>query len=742
MRKDHVALGKKSLLYRHTVIAALTVMSFLFLVIAFWTKLRFREYERQKMDAENLLLIQMMDKAENDIGDLKKIAEQMMLDNTITPWRLKNAGFYAVTALEKLAYYCQGTDAFDDLLICLNQDTEIYRIGGREYFSTLSEKTFLLKGALTAEKLYELLNSKASFDFPDLSEQCYLNDKRKGMITYPLQSAYGETWGTLTGLFSMDYFTEMLQTTDLVSDTMICSTNGKILFSTDARMEITPELMEILKNSRDEKYFYDLELQGKEYHAVVHHSDMTQWCYIRLINARELAIKQRSQLLPMTCLLLLLSLLVSAGLGMVLGFYYYTPMRNILHLLNPNLSYNAKKNELSLINSYIRNLQMENSYSKQQLKAKERQQLKWIFTDMLYGKNAPWKVDLEFLEQYGFREQVCEFCIVLLILQDEQAEEDFECRLEKTVSEDVFFITKESDRKYFCLYSSEKKGIARVRIEEFHQRLKDEGYQLRVAMGQCKTDFDKLKDSLYESLLAAELDTDRAVSCLEHSHEQTIQDCWKPGKEELLLDLTMRNGNKDDVLKQSLKLEKELSVITRYWSSNEIQFIFCRIINYVVRYAEKMETKENIEELLAKMLRQRTIKEFFVTFRSSIEQLYRENTVSDSMANNSRMQELKDFVDENFCLPQMSLRYMADHFSLSDTYLSKLFKENFGENFIDYLLRKRMEEAARLLAETDMSVKQIVKSVGYEDVSSFSKKFSAKFEMTPGKYRKQLRIEK
>ena len=84
----------------------------------------------------------------------------------------------------------------------------------------------------------------------------------------------------------------------------------------------------------------------------------------------------------------------------------------------------------------------------------------------------------------------------------------------------------------------------------------------------------------------------------------------------------------------------------------------------------------------------------------------------------------------------MSLSYIADLYGIRDSYLSKLFKENLGENFIDYLLRKRLEEAARLLRETDLTVKQVVTSVGYSDATSFAKKFSKKYGVTPGIYKK------
>ena len=50
-----------------------------------------------------------------------------------------------------------------------------------------------------------------------------------------------------------------------------------------------------------------------------------------------------------------------------------------------------------------------------------------------------------------------------------------------------------------------------------------------------------------------------------------------------------------------------------------------------------------------------------------------------------------------------------------------------------------MNYGAELLIKTDLSVKEIVAQVGYIDVSSFSRKFSKYFGVSPAAYRKQMR---
>lgn len=179
-------------------------------------------------------------------------------------------------------------------------------------------------------------------------------------------------------------------------------------------------------------------------------------------------------------------------------------------------------------------------------------------------------------------------------------------------------------------------------------------------------------------------------------------------------------------------LEAELCSVLRYYRSNEIRYVFHRIMNYLVIFSRDTGMKPAVAAQLEVMRDCKEVGDFFVSFRSCIGMLLEDNSAPGRKGMSDKMQEIKEFIDANYQLPQMSLSYMAEQFGIRDSYLSKLFKENMGENSIDYLMQKRLEEAARLLRETDMTVKQVVKSVGYEDATSFAKKFSKRFGMTPG----------
>ncbi|MCF0242702.1 MAG: response regulator [Treponema sp.] len=83
-----------------------------------------------------------------------------------------------------------------------------------------------------------------------------------------------------------------------------------------------------------------------------------------------------------------------------------------------------------------------------------------------------------------------------------------------------------------------------------------------------------------------------------------------------------------------------------------------------------------------------------------------------------------------------SLEDAAQDAGISPFYLSKLFKEEMNDTFVNYVTNMKMKKASRLLLETEMSIKEITAATGYNDQNYFSKIFKNKFDSTPSEYRK------
>lgn len=100
------------------------------------------------------------------------------------------------------------------------------------------------------------------------------------------------------------------------------------------------------------------------------------------------------------------------------------------------------------------------------------------------------------------------------------------------------------------------------------------------------------------------------------------------------------------------------------------------------------------------------------------------------------MGDVRDYIDRHFADPNLSLASLGDRFGMNSKTLSRLFKEHFGENFVDYLMRRRIAEAKQLLMETDAPIQVISREVGYENALSFTRAFKRMEGVTPLSLRK------
>lgn len=79
----------------------------------------------------------------------------------------------------------------------------------------------------------------------------------------------------------------------------------------------------------------------------------------------------------------------------------------------------------------------------------------------------------------------------------------------------------------------------------------------------------------------------------------------------------------------------------------------------------------------------------------------------------------------------------ANELFMNHSYFCRLFKQNFGCCFSEYILAYRLEKAKLSLANTDVRISQIASASGFNSFSYFGKCFREKFGVSPSDYRKR-----
>ncbi len=111
-----------------------------------------------------------------------------------------------------------------------------------------------------------------------------------------------------------------------------------------------------------------------------------------------------------------------------------------------------------------------------------------------------------------------------------------------------------------------------------------------------------------------------------------------------------------------------------------------------------------------------------------------------SSADRTALKEAQEILHKDIKNPP-SIKALAGLIGVNQQKLMTGFKQITGTSVYGYLRRIRMEKASELLRDTELTVSQIAKEVGYHGDGHFQKAFALLFGTAPGKFRQELRMD-
>ena len=133
-------------------------------------------------------------------------------------------------------------------------------------------------------------------------------------------------------------------------------------------------------------------------------------------------------------------------------------------------------------------------------------------------------------------------------------------------------------------------------------------------------------------------------------------------------------------------------------------------------------------------------------FRRETERVLQEylSDFSDTPVSEKKKQhidEMLHYINEN--INSVSLSSLSYHFGLTNEYICRLFKTQYDMNFSDYIRKRKFEMATEMLQnDSDITIEDICRQIGYQSRSYFQNIFKKEFGITPDSYRKQYQKKK
>lgn len=103
------------------------------------------------------------------------------------------------------------------------------------------------------------------------------------------------------------------------------------------------------------------------------------------------------------------------------------------------------------------------------------------------------------------------------------------------------------------------------------------------------------------------------------------------------------------------------------------------------------------------------------------------------------VQRILEVMEENLDKEELGPTFLAEKMHISPRQFYRKFKDLAGITPSDFIKKYRMEKAAQLLLETDLSIQEVIESIGISSRPYFYKEFAEKYGTTPKNYREQYK---
>lgn len=152
----------------------------------------------------------------------------------------------------------------------------------------------------------------------------------------------------------------------------------------------------------------------------------------------------------------------------------------------------------------------------------------------------------------------------------------------------------------------------------------------------------------------------------------------------------------------------------------------------------------HLQHLLSEINNQATFHEMIIEheFKTVILKILRLITANESIYYRPQKKNTKEqicfkiinYIDNNIFNLE-SATFLSYVLGYNYTYLSRIFREKMGEKISNYIQKKKMDEAKRMLETTELSVTDISNELNYSSIHSFTRAFKETFKITPTEYR-------
>ncbi len=664
--------------------------------------------------------------------ELYSIALNLESNEDLTPSSLKND----INSFKEINKYKVNSDYICDIGIYIKNSEYIYTTRGTIYPSNYFKYYLYPTDELTntTVEIYPIESKKIVTGFRTADNECLIY-----LWPYPISKP--SPFGSLIYIIDKEKLTVFAENilSDIDGYIGIYDETGNSILQFNNNMAYLDDYLYYENNlSGVEGEVENQKIEGHGYVVTKRYIDINGWSIYMIVPQGQFY-KDSTQALFIMIISVALTFILSVCLAIYFSKKYYKPIKEMNELFGDGQLVNTR-DEIQSIKEKISNAITTNSALLQNLDRNRTYVRKQIIYSLLLGDyNNP-----DELANYIEKNNVLpsgQPCFVLVVESMRQIEEIIESTF---IGVQYYYCLRLLNSNYtavvLCL--EEKDAIRNTQIEMAkaiynYVSIIEEGI-IGIGIGDIYDDVFMIGHSLIEAITALEsrignMSMNNNIFLYQDIIEPH-QNFWYPSKNINKMIQAIKQGNLDISLQTLSAIEND--IVSKKVTSVNLKCIYYDIANGLIKLISEMNLSEEFYNI-AKVAEYKSYKDFIKDIKKIITEYCQHINASKNNKSMYLYTDILKYINDNITDNKLSLANISEYFNISISYLSQLFKEMNKETYIDYISNLRIDMAKDELLETNDTVKEIAKSVGYIDVASFSKKFKKQTGFSPGEYRRQ-----
>ncbi|MDE6924940.1 MAG: AraC family transcriptional regulator [Acetatifactor sp.] len=334
------------------------------------------------------------------------------------------------------------------------------------------------------------------------------------------------------------------------------------------------------------------------------------------------------------------------------------------------------------------------------------------------------------------------FLIVFLLQEDEAAKdnEEVEAVLHRYLK--GYMIELPEERKFVYVGAMDR-GKAKNYREFTWFMWKDLERETKIdisfSFSPLFENIDDIQQIFLKTVLSMEFKFAKGNSCYIDSEQvldEELVEVTKPKKliEQLLLNTRLANTEEVNRIMDEINSHVKTSGMPPVYSKMVCYNLIMQVME-LLHSCGMLENGERVSYSVV-MARTDTVDELTDKIRNIANNICLFLTEKKKKDSETEIAGIEQFMRENVLLEKFSVQYMADWFGMSPSNLSNFYKQKTGMTIMERVTDIRMKQAEEYLLDEDnpMTLNEIVEKIGYNNTSSFIRKFKSIYGVTPGQF--------